>query len=743
MTEVHLRKLEGARAVVGIDMVGFTKLRDEDQLTAIQRLITWVRQSLAYYGIGDQDYRWSPAGDGGYLTFDSTPACKAAIDVAITICQKGKEESWRPLTGDQIQLKVAVHAGTVAESSELGRESNIWGEGINTAERILGICAPSQILVSQPFHDLFIKGRRDITFSLGELHWRTVKHEVQVAVMNVNRHGVGLDDRAASSSRWQAIGDLWRRTIQEFRFLIRDSLKSGEAVPALAASKFLLNLEDRDMVLQLCSMIGRSEKRPWEGYPAQDYFLFGQMPAEILFKVVEQATPRLFMKDEVICEEGEPAHSCFFPVSGTVAVEANGLDHGITISQGQIIGEFALWVPNIKRTARLRALQDGLFLEIENQGFAKVLDDSPEEVASEIFGVIKRRITENILSSASLFPGLQDELKRAKSKPSITCRKDAAGAELDLTASAYVLFSGEVRIEPKAGSPIVIQAPGRFGLEKVVGILCEVGQPDGTSAKVLTDTVSVQIPHRVLRQWQDDVAGIRDAWEGIYGSRLGEIKRAAGSRRKVQQASVAGVGQQTIAAPAPAERLSPAPAGQPASAPPQTVRAPRSQEKATTQLSNPPEAKKHIFLSCCHECARDVASLRRALIAAGERVWWDGDIPAGGDWKFEIQKAMKAAYAVLLCLSQESQSRITTGIYPEALEALEEFRKHRPGNIFLIPVRLSNCEIPPLEIDGLRKLDRLQYVDYFPPRKRPAALKRLIDAVRASPSRFRPDGRVE
>jgi len=104
---------------------------------------------------------------------------------------------------------------------------------------------------------------------------------------------------------------------------------------------------------------------------------------------------------------------------------------------------------------------------------------------------------------------------------------------------------------------------------------------------------------------------------------------------------------------------------------------------------------------------------------------------------------MKAAYAVLLCLSQESQSRITTGIYPEALEALEEFRKHRPGNIFLIPVRLSNCEIPPLEIDGLRKLDRLQYVDYFPPRKRPAALKRLIDAVRASPSRFRPDGRVE
>ena len=735
MNEVPLRKVEGARAVVGIDMVGFTRLSDEDQLTSIQNLILWIRQSLAYHGIADRDYRWSPAGDGGYLTLDSTAACKAAIDVAVTICQKAKEESWRPAGGGQIQVKLAVHAGTVAESSELGRESNIWGEGINTTERILGICAPSQILVSQPFHDIYIKARHDTNFTIGDLHWRTVKHGLQIAVMNVNRHDVGLNEQAASSSRWQAIGGLWRKTIQEFQFLIRDALKSGEAVPALAASKFLLNLEDQDTVYQLCCMIGRSEQRPWEGYQMQPFFLFSQMPAAILFKVIEQATPRLFKKDEVICEEGQTAESCFFPVSGTVVVEAKGLEQPITIPKGQITGEFALWIPNIKRTACLRAREDGLLLEINNQRFAKVLDDSPDEVAAEVYNVIKRRITDNILASHVLFPGLNEELKKAKSKPSITCRKDAVSSGLDLTKSAYVLFNGEVSIEPKAGAPVVIQAPGRFGSEKVVGIFCEVGQPDGVKAKVLAETVSVEIPHAVLRRWQDGNAALRDAWEGICGSRLGEIKRASQPRRKPQPTP----GSESEPRPTSDQGRTepqqlPSPSGQPSRPPAPISRPARPETKPTVEPVNAAPAKRHIFLSYCHDNEAEVGDLRRSLKDAGESVWWDKDILPGHDWKYEIQKAMKAACAVVLCLSKESQARITMGIYPEASEALEEFRKYGPGRIFLIPVRLSECEIPLIEIDGTRNLDRLQYVDLFPARKRAAALKKLIDAIRASPT---------
>ncbi len=145
-------------------------------------------------------------------------------------------------------------------------------------------------------------------------------------------------------------------------------------------------------------------------------------------------------------------------------------------------------------------------------------------------------------------------------------------------------------------------------------------------------------------------------------------------------------------------------------------------------------SKQHVFLSYCHDNKGDVARLRDDLIAAGEKVWWDEDILPGHDWKLAIDRAMKDAYAVLLCLSKETGARTTAGIYPEAANAIGALREYPPGEIFLIPVRLSDCEIPPLEIDATRRLDRLQFVDLFPPAKRPSNLKKLIAAIQAAPN---------
>lgn len=69
----------------------------------------------------------------------------------------------------------------------------------------------------------------------------------------------------------------------------------------------------------------------------------------------------------------------------------------------------------------------------------------------------------------------------------------------------------------------------------------------------------------------------------------------------------------------------------------------------------------------------------------------------------------------------------------EALDAIAVYREYAPGNIFLIPVRLSDCEIPLIEIDSTRTLDRLQYVDLFPTSKRPEGFKKLLHAIRAAP----------
>ena len=94
---------------------------------------------------------------------------------------------------------------------------------------------------------------------------------------------------------------------------------------------------------------------------------------------------------------------------------------------------------------------------------------------------------------------------------------------------------------------------------------------------------------------------------------------------------------------------------------------------------------------------------------------------------------MKDSYAVVLCLSKETEARATAGIFPEALDAIAVYRTYTPGSIFLIPVRLSECEIPDLELDDARMLDRLQYVDLFPAAQWATGLQELINALGATP----------
>ena len=144
-------------------------------------------------------------------------------------------------------------------------------------------------------------------------------------------------------------------------------------------------------------------------------------------------------------------------------------------------------------------------------------------------------------------------------------------------------------------------------------------------------------------------------------------------------------------------------------------------------------AKKHVFLSYCHDDAAEASDLRNDLIAAGENVWWDQDILPGQDWKLEIYRAMNQAYATVLCLSAQSAIRATSGIYPEALKAIELLREYSPGSVFLIPVRFSDCLIPPIEIDSTRRLNGIQYVDLFIPGKRVDQLKKLTKSLKLAP----------
>lgn len=140
--------------------------------------------------------------------------------------------------------------------------------------------------------------------------------------------------------------------------------------------------------------------------------------------------------------------------------------------------------------------------------------------------------------------------------------------------------------------------------------------------------------------------------------------------------------------------------------------------------------KKHIFLSYCRENLKEVSALRDELTKAGETVWWDQDISTGKDWKTEVKAAIKESYAVIICLSKEINDRTKSVVFYEVSEAIGVYREYPPNTTFLIPVRLSECSIPPINIDDTRTFVSLQFVDLFPEENYQSGIKRLLDSIK-------------
>jgi len=512
----------GAYAILGMDVVSFSTLDEDSQVAIIKRLMRYVRESVLYHSLGEGDYRWSPAGDGGYLTFVNPDAGRAAINVAFSIFEKVGSSEVRGGSRDRFTIRAALHAGTVREEVDLGRDTNIWGMGINTTARILSVSEENQLLVSKQYFDTYIKERREQEFSFGDPYFRTVKHGVVVEVMNASRAGSPcLNCDEAGGKRWRYLGGLWRKTIQEYEFLIADTMRSGDPVAAIAAAKYLLEMGEESKVRQLCKILSEQTTDPDCDFPPQRHILFSAMPADVLLNVVRSITPRVVQPGDVICNQGTAAESCFFPVSGKIVLDVPGRDGPSPVKKGHILGEFSLWIPNLQRTARIRSLDPGLVLELGHRSLSAVLQQHPD-VADVVYSLVRRRIIENVFLSPAMFPGLQKLVDENLSGFGAVCSKAPAGETLALSENAFVLLIGKVRICCTNGATLDIAAEGRFDLLPVVGIYSGIGRPDGDTAEVLEDTVAVQISHSVLADLQERFPAVARLWSGLCGERLHE-----------------------------------------------------------------------------------------------------------------------------------------------------------------------------------------------------------------------------
>ncbi len=137
-----------------------------------------------------------------------------------------------------------------------------------------------------------------------------------------------------------------------------------------------------------------------------------------------------------------------------------------------------------------------------------------------------------------------------------------------------------------------------------------------------------------------------------------------------------------------------------------------------------------VFLCHASEDKPIVRELFERLKADGFDPWLDSDaLLPGMDWDLEIQKAMRASEAVIVCFSSVSVSK--EGYVQKEIKYAQEIQKEKPeGTIFFIPLQLEACEMP-------FRLRGVQWGHYYEPdgyEKLVRALNQRAEQVRPHPA---------
>ncbi|MEY2541291.1 MAG: hypothetical protein QOI22_893, partial [Verrucomicrobiota bacterium] len=186
-TEKTKLRLEIAH-VLFIDIVGYSKLRINDQSEQIQRLREIVRGTEQFRSAeAEGKLLRLPTGDGGALVFRNNQ--EAPVLCALEIAKSLKDHP-------ELPVRMGIHSGPVNEVTDLNEQANIAGAGINIAQRIMDCGDAGHILVSKhAAEDLEQYDQwQPYLHDLGQCE---VKHGERLHVVNLYTDGLGNPSRPA------------------------------------------------------------------------------------------------------------------------------------------------------------------------------------------------------------------------------------------------------------------------------------------------------------------------------------------------------------------------------------------------------------------------------------------------------------------------------------------------------------------------------------------------------------------
>jgi len=152
ISEITLGSSDGTFAcpVLFLDLVGYSQRPIAEQLRAKQ----WLNCALlaAVREIEVNDRIILDTGDGVAVNFLGNPEYALIVGLELTSSLSSID-----LDSSPIQARIGINLGPIRLVQDVNGQTNIIGDGINDAQRVMNFARPGQTLVSRSYHQLLVK----------------------------------------------------------------------------------------------------------------------------------------------------------------------------------------------------------------------------------------------------------------------------------------------------------------------------------------------------------------------------------------------------------------------------------------------------------------------------------------------------------------------------------------------------------------------------------------------------------
>ena len=333
-----------------------------------------------------------------------------------------------------------------------------------------------------------------------------------------------------------------KEATQMYRKVSEAYAQDGFLLQAISINKMILRIDPsfKDVNDRLAQLYAEKDRETKSHHPFPHLPLFSELNEQELQSLLPYIQSKTFMKNSLICQEGERGDSLFVISRGEVAITKQtpgGKEVGVrNLREGDFFGEFGFFIDQ-KRHATVKAMTECEILEISRNELNHIIKIHPRlnEVLQNLF---KERILDNFLALSPLFSSLTPK-ERGEVVKRFHLLKIPEGTIIfkggDPPGSLYMVRSGGVEIftQNRQGKKVIlgILESGNFFGE--IGPLLD--KPRMANAKTTRPTELLEMTKEDLKTCLLQFPALQTKLEEISLKRLHRMKELL-SQEAIQKA---------------------------------------------------------------------------------------------------------------------------------------------------------------------------------------------------------------